>query len=288
MWRCPQCGEALSDARTCGCGFEIRRQDGILDLMTPRQAADYADFCAAYERIRTAEGWGGDDLDLPLGPRGHESIWAIRRRTFLKLQNLIQSEGATGGAALDVGAGNCWLTHHLEGWGFRATALDVNAGGQDGLRAGAYHLARGDRFERVRAPMEALPLANGSFDLVVANGALHYAADVGTVIREFLRVLRNGGRVVVMDTPWYEDPADGRRAVAGRVEEFCRLYGLDEELSRRASFLSREAFSEVAEKVGFNFRLVPVWPGPMRALGGLRARLARQRIASFPLILIGD
>ncbi len=256
--------------------------------MTRRQAADYADFCAAYERIRRAEGWGRNDLDLPLGARGHMNIWAVRRRTFLKLQALIRSEGVTGGAALDVGAGNCWLTRYLYRWGFRATALDVNAGEQDGLRAGAYHLEQGDRFERVRAPMEALPFTNGSFKLVVANGALHYAADVGGAIREFLRVLGKGGRVVVMDTPWYEDPADGRRAVDRRIEEFRGLYGLDEELSGRASFLSRESFSKVAESVGFSFRLVSVWPGPMRALEGLRARLARQRIASFPLILIGD
>ena len=288
MWRCPQCGEALSDTGTCACGFKIRREDGILDLMTPRQAADYAGFCAAYERIRKAEGWGGDDLDLPFGARGHGSIWAIRRRTFLKLQTLIRSQGVTGGTALDVGAGNCWLTRYLYRWGFRATALDVNPGEQDGLGAGTRYLEEGKRFERVRAPMHSLPCTDGSFDLVVASGSLHYAADVEAAIREFVRVSGKGGRVVVMDTPWYGDPADGRRAVAGRVEEFRRSYGLDEELSSRASFLSREAFSQVAEKVGFKFRLVPVWPGPMRALEGLRARLAGQRIASFPLILIGD
>ena len=183
--------------------------------MTPRQAADYAGFCAAYERIRKAEGWGGDDLDLPFGARGHGSIWAIRRRTFLELQTLIRSQGVTGGTALDVGAGNCWLTRYLCRWGFRATALDVNPGEQDGLGAGTRYLEEGNRFERVRAPMHSLPFTDGSFDLVVASGSLHYAADVEAAIREFVRVSGKGGRVVVMDTPWYGDPADGRRAVAG-------------------------------------------------------------------------
>ena len=104
--------------------------------MTPEQEAEHAEFSRAYERIREAEGWGGDDLDLPGHARRNRSIWAIRQRTFRCVERLVRRRFPNGGSALDVGAGNCWIAGHLSGWGFRAVALDVNPGNSDGLATG--------------------------------------------------------------------------------------------------------------------------------------------------------
>jgi SAM-dependent methyltransferase len=59
-----------------------------------------------------------------------------------------------------------------------------------------------ERVELVDAPMDDLPFADGSFDLVTASLSLHclaLARERGDAMREILRVTRPGGRVVILD-----------------------------------------------------------------------------------------
>ena len=48
--------------------------------------------------------------------------------------------------------------------------------------------------------LEALPFADSTFDAVTAVNSLFYAADMDSAMRELVRLLRPGGRVVV--TAW--------------------------------------------------------------------------------------
>lgn len=50
------------------------------------------------------------------------------------------------------------------------------------------------------ADAEALPFADGSFDLVTCRIAPHHFPDVGQAVREWARVLRPGGRVTLEDS----------------------------------------------------------------------------------------
>ena len=45
-------------------------------------------------------------------------------------------------------------------------------------------------------------LPDGPFDAVVCTQVMEYVADVPAALREFSRVLRPGGRVLVLDTDW--------------------------------------------------------------------------------------
>ena len=47
--------------------------------------------------------------------------------------------------------------------------------------------------------LEALPLADGEVDVALLFLVLHYAADPAQVITEAVRVLRPGGRLLVLD-----------------------------------------------------------------------------------------
>jgi len=49
---------------------------------------------------------------------------------------------------------------------------------------------------------ESLPYPDGSFDAVVSTQVYEYVADVAGALAEARRVLRPGGRVVVLDTDW--------------------------------------------------------------------------------------
>jgi SAM-dependent methyltransferase len=281
---CPNCMAPVSVEQSCPCGFGIRQVDGILDLMTSAEAAEFQPFIDVYDRIRRAEQWGGDDLDLPFRAKRHRAIWRIRRRTFRAFESIATK--FKRGVGLDIGAGNCWMTRYLDRWGYDAIALDVNVSSMDGLRAGQKFIDEGARFLRIRAPMERLPFASGRITLTVTNASFHYAIDFRAALLEFRRVLSPGGMIVIIDTPFYESAADGERMMAQRVTEFSQMYGLPEQASRRSRFLTFKEMHELASSVNLKVKVQRVWPGFARSYERIRARVGGRRIAEFPLVVL--
>ena len=177
-------------------------------------------FRRAYAEQRAAEGRGAGGtaelLELPFlqsGPLARG--WQVRARTFDRLLKLIASEAGESLRVLDLGAGNGWLCYRLARIGHRATALDIRDDAVDGLGAGrayADHLAA--MFPRVCATFEQLPLRSDAFDLVVFNAAIHYAHSLETVLAEATRVARPGGRIAILDSPFYATAAAGDAMVA--------------------------------------------------------------------------
>ena len=55
--------------------------------------------------------------------------------------------------------------------------------------------------------MAALPFADSTFDGVVSRYSAHHWPDIAAALREAARVLRPGGRIVVIDTVAPDDPA---------------------------------------------------------------------------------
>ena len=58
------------------------------------------------------------------------------------------------------------------------------------------------RMEFRQAGADRLPYAQASFDVAVATQVLEYVKDVPGALAEIARVLRPGGRVLVLDTDW--------------------------------------------------------------------------------------
>lgn len=76
---------------------------------------------------------------------------------------------------------------------------------------------------------EALPYADGTFDLIVARGALHHLPSPVDALREARRVLAPGGAVVVLAEP---TPA-GERQVAAVVGNLARVVEATRKALRR-------------------------------------------------------
>lgn len=100
---------------------------------------------------------------------------------------------APGGALLDVGGGSgqlaALLAHALDA---RVTVLDPTAE----LLA---HVPPGQRITAVAGTAEAMPLADSAFDAIVVTDAFHHFRDQDGAVREFRRVVRPGGAVLVLD-----------------------------------------------------------------------------------------
>ena len=103
------------------------------------------------------------------------------------------------GTALDLGAGNGIASHALarDGWVVMALepdpSLTVGAGAIRALAA-SNSLA----ITVLDAEGEAIPLPDGSVDLVFARQVLHHARDLPRLCREVARVLRPGGTLLAL------------------------------------------------------------------------------------------
>lgn len=102
--------------------------------------------------------------------------------------------GEARGTALDLGAGNGIVSYALAKDGWKTVAIEPDPSGFVG--AGAIrNLARESGLEiDVREAFgEALPLADGSVQLVIARQVLHHARDLAALAKEIARVLDHGG-----------------------------------------------------------------------------------------------
>ena len=229
-------------------------------------------FRRAYAEQRAAEGRGAGGtaelLELPYlqsGPLARS--WQVRARTFDRLLKLITSDAAESLRVLDLGAGNGWLCYRLERLGHRATALDIRDDAVDGLgaaRAYADHLDA--MFPRVCATFEQLPLRSGTFDLVVFNASIHYAQRLESVLAEAARVARPGGRIAILDTPFYTTAHAGDAMVAEKHAQARDRFGAraDDLLAMPAvEYLTRASLLRASADLSLTWRRhavrYPLW-----------------------------
>jgi ubiquinone/menaquinone biosynthesis C-methylase UbiE len=105
--------------------------------------------------------------------------------------------------ALDVGCGTGFLSFELALRGHRATGIDFAASMLREAREKAGAIGATIRFEEGDA--ENLACAANSFDLVVSRHVLWTLPHPEAAVAEWVRVLRPGGRLVVIDSQF--DPS---------------------------------------------------------------------------------
>jgi ArsR family transcriptional regulator len=98
----------------------------------------------------------------------------------------------------DLGCGEGYLTIETSRWASRVIAVDRSA---DVLRR-ARALASRRRVSNViwkRGTLEKLPIRDACVDVALLSQALHHAADPARAVREAVRILVPGGRIVILD-----------------------------------------------------------------------------------------
>ena len=288
--RCPVCACALSvtsNTATCsGCERVYSRARGIWRLLTDAQAATYAPFIADYERVRAGEGrarvtpaW---NRSLPFIERGQPFCddWRVRAVSYTALLKHIS--GAQ--RVIDLGAGNGWLSNRLSEQGHIVAAVDVLDNEWDGLGAAQHYTTQ---FTRLQAPFDAVPLADAQADVVIYNGAFHYATDYPAALREALRLLTDGGRVIIMDTPIYHRADSGEQMVAERQAHFEQTYGTRSDALPNQNYLTYDGLAVLGDAMGMDWQIVKPFYGVKWALRPLKARLRGHREPARFHLLIG-
>lgn len=193
-----------------------------------------ARFREAYGAHRAAEGRALDEdslFTLPYLTRGpHAKQWSVRARTFDAFVDrvLVPASQARGRPlrVLDLGAGNGWLSWRVARAGHDAVALDLRDDDADGLGAGRpYAAEQHRRIMRVVGAFQALPVHDSFADMVVFNASLHYAVDLAVTLAEAWRVTMAGGRVVILDSPFYRRESDGDAMVVEKRRHARRQFG---------------------------------------------------------------
>jgi len=132
--------------------------------------------------------------------RFFEEVDAYRYVEEPDIEEMVDFSSWSGSDVLEAGCGMATdgtrfvrAGANYTGVDFSPTALSLAR-----ERLAGEQLAEGQKWDVVEGDITRLPFPDGSFDLVYSNGVIHHVEETERVVAEFHRVLRPGGRVIVM------------------------------------------------------------------------------------------
>jgi ubiquinone/menaquinone biosynthesis C-methylase UbiE len=132
---------------------------------------------------------------------GHSIATPAERAAWDRIMDLVVG-GRSALDALDVGCGTGFLSLELAARGHRVTGIDLAPAMLDMARHKAAEAGFDIRFETGDA--EQVPFQAGSFDLVISRHVLWTLPHPEAAIDDWIRVLRPGARLVVIDGAQYD------------------------------------------------------------------------------------
>jgi SAM-dependent methyltransferase len=159
-------------AGTAGAQQDQRRLSGVLAARRARSVEFFSSAAGEWDRVR-AELFG-DRFHL-------HALLALLDPCWV---------------AGDLGCGTGEISRDLAPFVGRVIAVD---GSSEMLEAAARRLGGVQNVEFRHGELESLPIANGALDIAILVLVLPYLPDPGRVLGEAARVLRPGGRILVVD-----------------------------------------------------------------------------------------
>jgi arsenite methyltransferase len=164
---------------------------------------------------------------------------------------------SAGESILDVGSGPGFLACELAqevGASGRVVGVDISSAMNSIASRRVAAWGFGDRAEILEGDATALAFADATFDAAVSMQVIEYLAEPDAAFHQLARVLRPGGRIVIIDTDWDSlvwEATDRRRAA--RIADAWNEHLPDPYLPRSLAPRLRAAGFEVSE-----VRIVPI------------------------------
>lgn len=159
-------------AGTTSANQDARRLKGVLARRRVTSEKFFASAAGQWDRLR--EDLFGDTFYL----------WAVL--------GLIDSRLVVG----DLGCGTGQLSHTVAPYVERVIAVDASS---EMLHAARQRMADAGNVDVREGDLESLPIENGELHAAMLSLVLHYSPDPARALTEVARVLRPGGRVLVVD-----------------------------------------------------------------------------------------
>jgi SAM-dependent methyltransferase len=205
--RCPACGADALDAgraelrcRTCDASYPATPDLGHADLTPPPAGSDArkhdirAWWGDLYRQLYAATDSTFDAESLRRMVADFEDLMRKRRHLAAVEMSL---DGLRGLDVLEIGPGGGGHACLFKSRGARVFAVDITP---ERAVSTARKLTAmpGPGSVVLTGDAESLPFRDGVFDIVYSNGVLHHAADTDACIEDVRRVLKPGGRAIIM------------------------------------------------------------------------------------------
>jgi len=161
------------------------------------------------------------DIFQKRADRYHAAMAAFPMARRQEFQHAAQRLALTPGSAVcDIPAGGGYLADFIDGCQVCFHFLETS-------HEFAVQCPRSSRHRVIECALAGtLPLADNSMDRVLSLAALHHVNNKPGIYREFKRILRRGGKLVIADVE--RPPISWSFASQADLSDFCRqLFGLD-------------------------------------------------------------
>lgn len=202
IFKCPYCKGELQSEESCiictDCAERFEAEEGIYDFISSKIdsdkviVVDYFDEVAPFYETNSYgkflyNFYGGFEID-------EEDVARFNQELQESIDKLLES---SVNLVLDVGCGTGMFSRNLARKAKWVFGIDISAGS---LKK-AQHNKFNEKIKNLtfaRADVENLPFKNETFDSISCIGALQLFPDTEKALTEMNRVLKKGGRLVVM------------------------------------------------------------------------------------------
>ncbi len=156
------------------------------------------------------------------------------------MPEVMEFQQHAGQSVLEIGGGLGTDLSQFARYGAKVTDVDLSAGHLGHAREN--FALRGLAGEFVHHDAETLPFADGTFDVVYSNGVIHHTPNTQQVVQEIYRVLKPGGKAIIMlyaEHSWHY----WYRLVweQGVKHNMLETYSIGEIMSRRVEITENDA-----------------------------------------------